>query len=225
MQKLPKKTSEMNTMDLYEYFKKGMINMAKQNFVSVKSRPEPAVFLGVKRSVLPKITHMIPQDIREQVMKNGASDDAIHVICLPLGIFFEDRGNDHVNDVGKTLARKLVGETIDQIRTHDYNGVMFTAFICEVFVQVKHLNNAKTVDELLNSKDYKRPSKDPEAQDKVIITLETQNSSEIIMFDIIENKETDYMEIINEESAGDNKSASHGLFGGLIHNGINTNHN
>ena len=218
----------MSTMDLYEYFKKGMIEMTKLNFNSASNRPEPAMFLGVRKSVLPKISKMIPQALLDEHKHEFENENAIHAIYMPLGMLFRDMGSPIASDIGKGIARKLMAETIQEIRKHDYNAVMFSAFITEAFVKVNHLpKNGKgtEVDEFLNSKDYKRPSLDPTSEEKVMISLETQNSSEMIMFDIVENKETDFLELVNEKQIGDSKTPMQGLFGGLIYNGINSNHN
>lgn len=233
--KLPRKSSEMSTAELYEHFKNGMISLVEMNFSEPGANPPPSVFLGVRKSALEKKLNKVKEEgkvdkykierMSEDLVEDN--DNKIHTLHIDLGMFFMDHGNDFMNAVSKDAAQRMVKDAISSMQKEDINSVMFMCFISEAFMteiptdkispqHLKMIEQHEIQPEELIAKYYPQ-FMDNLKKDKVVLMFETSTFSEVVSFDVLQNEERTFKELINMHSIGRTEGAASGLFGGMLH--------
>lgn len=155
---MSKKISEMDYLEKYQEFKKGIIELVKMNFNGNLHMLEPIVFLGVKHDVL---NYMLKNgtDGELQPLDNGcdcegcranrelaktlkpeATKDKIHI--LPIEIARQLAAGNHMAEIfgnqaietAKELINKRVHIAIEKLNKIALNAVQYTANITEAFI-------------------------------------------------------------------------------------------
>ncbi|MEE8423819.1 MAG: hypothetical protein V3S49_04705, partial [Thermodesulfobacteriota bacterium] len=71
-----------------------------------------------------------------RVISYDEDDQKMSVLGLPLGPFFCDTGNKVLDDMGPLIAKKSIMQLINSFRNIDSEGVLFCAFISEVWMRI-----------------------------------------------------------------------------------------
>lgn len=235
-----KKISEMNLNEKFDNFKKGVIEMTQQIFNGKYGELEQTIILGVKPQLIEVLLKKfedkidILNDTKEKIKKESADLDKIHV--LPMNISKEISeiirviGNSpYAIQFAKERASEIIKERIDMFNSLLPFSVQFVAHVSEAYIVEKRISNQEKHDLDIGKKI--KPVKDieleienngsieniPDSKEKVIILLEQINSTQLITFDIIRNKEVGYQEIINKEELPASNDPSQGLFSGFLH--------
>jgi len=228
---MKKKVSELSKNELYEHFKKGVIETVKRHFNGRKEDLlEPAVFLGVKNSGMEEIAKRDKfvkeqMEMHDKIKPEGYKDYSIQTPLIPLGPFFEDHGSEEFNQVAKGAAMRLVKHAIREVNKNDMSAVMFSCFVSECFMAkaegtakdniALHLGDTDVIDGAM--KGYKKVSEMPNAEEKVILIFETSQTTEMIQFDILFSPDNNDKMMHSEKSLGKTTSPAQGIMAGILH--------
>jgi hypothetical protein len=162
---MSKKISEMNYLEKYQEFKKGIIELVKLNFNGNLHMLEPIVFLGVKHDVLNSILKNKPEGTTLEPFDDGcdcdgckanremakninpeAVKDKIHI--LPIMISKELEAGNRLSEIlgpsaieiAKDMVNKKVHQHIEKLNKIAFGAVQYTANITEAFILEREFN-------------------------------------------------------------------------------------
>lgn len=251
-----KKISEMNTVEKFNLFKEEMISSMVDSFRGPDIVQMPMmVFLGVKASALNKMMKANPEYIAEvggeKWSGQEADPDKIHIVPIPIekamgfgGFLAKMIGEDAPDELkqgiektSKIAAAKMVRETIEEIRKHDINGVMYSMHVSESFViegkmTEKEKNHRSMTGEPLaiekKINDWIEAGKSirdlPEAKEMVTFCFEHKTATHMTLFDIDRDEENGYQYLTNREDTP-HTGKGEGLFMNFVHEESLTNFN
>lgn len=232
MENKPPKVDEMKAKELFQHFKEGIIGMVESHFnghIKAGEDLEPAVFIGIRKKALlnhPKFDEMFPKQMRDEVYSTLDEEYAIHTVLVPLGRFFNDHGHKELNHAMKIGAKTMVDSIIDEFKQFDLNAVMFMVFVSQC--TMVEMDAPKDFLNKMATGQFKDSDLIPEggvksmenAKERIVMVFETQNSSQMVTFDVL--RSDTYQEAINMKEMPESSNPGGGLFSGFLHKGMIT---
>lgn len=215
--------------EMYEKFKGGIIDLVHAMYsehANDEGSPEPIVFIGIRTNRMRKLLKELPPEVILMLKGQMADedpdlevpDDKINVVGLPMGPFFQGTGIDMLDMMGKQLASKAASKFIDMLNQDSMNNVMFSAFVSEAYVHIHHMTEEQKKKLALGQDpgiDDIRPSQMPDAQESVMVALETRTFSELVTMPI---KTIGTLKEIGEPvEMGRTTDPGKGIMSGLVH--------
>ena len=218
--------------ELFEDIMEGLIEILTKPDVLGHIQNKPVMMMGVKREVADVVAkeklEEADKEVRENLRNSGVNQEeedllmmhSITVAMVPLGPFFQDMGNDMINQGLKNMGADMIRDQIKRLQTIDINAVQFTAFISEAHVISYYPTDeekALLASGKLTNEDIERISKEKgEKESAVVVCLENKIKRRCIHIPV--SRDSGICEQVGEPKIFTNADVFAGKFTGFLYN-------
>lgn len=229
MEKREKSIKELSYDQLYDVFKKGIIEMVTSQFNGQINVFPSVVFLGVKYKALKQVAStknpiINDYDLQKQLQKNKHAEDSMNTIVIELGKYSIDYGDRLLNQMAKRTGVELVKKHIDILTENDPMGVMFYVHISECWTIISNQtdNIDKKIEEYLETHSSLEGFEG--VKEALSFTFENKlGKHDHFQYDIIRSENSNYQMLGKCEEISVNSNRIEGIYSGLLNNNINFN--